>query len=98
MKSKYNYESDLFPHPSKTFTFNLYETKNFYIKIKSHKVLFLLSFERPKERSKEKSPAGEKLPKIISQWRAKISTSTELKDSEVYRYMEIFATPLLIIF
>ena len=43
-------------HPSKTF--NLKSIKNFR---------FVLSFDRSKERTKEKSPAGDKLPEILSQ-------------------------------
>ncbi len=51
----------------------------------------LLSFERSKERSKEKSPAGEKLPKIISQWLQKFQLQESWIDSNAYRDNEIFA-------
>ncbi|MEO8210651.1 MAG: hypothetical protein ABI840_08810 [bacterium] len=59
--------------------------------MKDQKKIFL-SFERPKERNKEKSPAGDTLPKnYFAMASAKISTSTFTDKLKVHRDKEIFA-------
>ena len=62
------------PHPSKTFNIKL---------IKKFK--FVLSFDRSKERTKEKSPAGDKLPEILSQLRQKFNSPSARTEIFAYR-------------
>ncbi len=51
----------------------------------------LLSFDRSKERSKEKSPACDKLPEIQSYWRQKFQLTPRQKNTDVGFRQEIFA-------
>ena len=54
--------------------------------------IYLLSFERSKERSKEKSPAGDKLPEIHSYWRQKFQLTDRQKSTAGRLKQEIFAS------
>jgi len=53
--------------------------------------IYLLSFERSKERSKEKSPADDKLPEIHSYWRQKFQLTARQKSTDGRLKQEIFA-------
>ena len=55
-----------------------YVSKNYRLDCNLYRI-YLLSFERSKERSKEKSPAGDKLPEIHSYWRQKFQLTARQK-------------------
>jgi len=55
-----------------------YVSKNYRLDFNFYRI-YLLSFERSKERSKEKSPAGDKLPEIHSYCRQKFQLTARQK-------------------
>ncbi|MEZ4691367.1 MAG: hypothetical protein R3A12_14900 [Ignavibacteria bacterium] len=62
----------------------------------NHTLIYFLSFERSKERNKEKSPAYDKLPEIHSYWWQKFQLTDRQKSTDgQYQTGNFFLSPIL---